>query len=368
MGCDNCINLNFEQEIISKKETSNSLIKDIESQDIKLTEQNKNNNFSTILSISTKKSQKIQEDKFNCEVLAKINRYRFKHGVEELTLDEDISKISQRYAEKLARESELELSGNKYQGKELGEIIFTCYNNITPKELVDIWYKQGSKNYNYKKEPKISNNFTQLIWKNSKFFGIGHILTREDKLYIVANFYPEGNIKGQFLKNIFPITKKTEENDSFYSSTTTFLEEALFAHNELRLKHNAPPLILNPNLSILAQAHAETLAKEKKMVFSNNKLKNEKIGENLYKGTNNCNGEEVSSFWYKGNKKYNFKNVEKNDFNDSEINFFTQMIWKNTKEVGFGFYNDAKGNFYVVANYFPCGNIQGEYQNNVFPH
>ena len=45
-----------------------------------------------------------------------------------------------------------------------------------------------------------------------------------------------------------------------------------------------PPLVLNPNLTILAQSHAENLAKEKKFMFSDNKLKNEKIGENIYIG------------------------------------------------------------------------------------
>ena len=371
MGCDNCVNLNKEEEITTKKEASKPLINDLDPKDIILNEQNKkNNNFSTILNSNSKKSHNIQEDQFNSEVLLEINKYRLKHGVEELILDEKISKISQKYAEKLARESELELSGNKYEDKDLGEIIFECQDeNITPKELVDIWYNKGSENYNYKKEPNISNNFTQLIWKSSKLFGIGHILTRDNKLYIVANFYPEGNIKGQFLKNIFPPkVKKKEENDSFYSVTTTFLEEALFAHNELRARHNVPPLFLNPNLSILAQNHADNLAKEKKLVFSNNKLKDEKIGENLFIGSNSCNGEEVTSFWYRGIQKYDFKNVEENDFNNDEINFFTQMIWKNTREVGFGFSNDKKGNIYIVANYFPCGNIKGQYKNNVLPY
>ena len=43
------------------------------------------------------------------------------------------------------------------------------------------------------------------------------------------------------------------------------------------------------------------------------------------------------------------------------------MIWKSTKEVGFGNKLDDKGNFYVVANFYPCGNIKGQYQQNVFP-
>ena len=63
---------------------------------------------------------------------------------------------------------------------------------------------------------------------------------------------------------------------------------------------------------------------------------------------------------------YNFENINENK-NNEEINNFTQLIWKNTKEVGFGYSIDKKGNFYAVANYFPCGNIKGQYQNNVLP-
>ena len=74
-------------------------------------------------------------------------------------------------------------------------------------------------------------------------FGLGHAVTKENKYYIVANFFPEGNIKGQFLKNVFPLVNQSETN-SVYSLNTKFLEEILHSHNELRLKHNSPPLVL----------------------------------------------------------------------------------------------------------------------------
>jgi hypothetical protein len=94
------------------------------------------------------------------------------------------------------------------------------------------------------------------------------------------------------------------------------------------------------------------------------KEKNKKMGENFYFSKNNCSGEDVTLFWYKGKNKYNFEKgiIQKND---EEINNFTQLIWKSTKEVGFGFTNDEEGNFYVLALYSPKGNINGEYKNNI---
>ena len=366
MGCENCLNSNEENEMeIQNKRNDNSLNEE------KANIIKNNKTFSGSLRKSQQNFKKIidiNSELFNSEVLETINQYRFKHGLEELTMEEEINKISQKYSEKLARESELELSGNKYNGKELGEIIFCYKEGISPKELIDMWYINEAKNYDYKKEPKVPSNFTQLIWKNSKSIGIGHTLTKDNKLYIVINFFPGGNIKGEFLKNIFPPLSHRKYSTSEQAQNSKFLEEVLLAHNELRIRHNSPPLILNPILIKLAQNHSEALSKEEKLINSNNKLKNQKIGENLFMSKNSCSGEEVTSYWYRGIKKYNFNNLQNNNENDIEINNFTQMIWKSTKEVGFGYSFDKKGNFYVVANYYPCGNIKGEYINNVLSY
>ena len=372
MGCNYCLNNLREPELISREKTeenspwknntnTNSLYKETITTSQNGKESNENKKKKKI----PKKILTETKDFFGIEILEEINKYRLKDGVDELIFDEKISKISQKYAEKCAREKELELSENKYNNEDLGEIIFCYTNELTPKEIVDIWYNHGSHNYNYNKEPEISNDFTQLIWQNSKLFGLGHAITKENKNYIVANFFPQGNIKGQFLKNVFPLINQSETN-SVYSIHTKFLEEILNSHNELRLKHNSPPLILSPNLSTLAQKKVEEMAKKEIKNYKNEINKNN-YGINYFISKNNCTGDEVTSFWYEGINKYNFKNKENKNKNDEKINSFTQLIWKNTKEVGFGYSNDDKGNFYVVAYYFPCGNIKGEYKNNVFP-
>ena len=64
--------------------------------------------------------------------------------------------------------------------------------------------------------------------------------------------------------------------------------------------------------------------------------------------------------WYNEYKQYNF------DLNKYQkgTTHFTQLVWKATKEVGFGFYfnND---NFSSVALYYPCGNALREFSANV---
>ena len=64
--------------------------------------------------------------------------------------------------------------------------------------------------------------------------------------------------------------------------------------------------------------------------------------------------------WYEEKKNY-FKNSNKYSKNTSH---FTQMIWKSTTDVGFGF--KKKGDYYYgVAFYYPPGNVLGEYKENV---
>ena len=54
-------------------------------------------------------------------------------------------------------------------------------------------------------------------------------------------------------------------------------------------------------------------------------------------------------------------------FSVSGCGHFTQVVWKGSKEVGIGkaFGND--GRVFVVANYYPAGNILGKFKDNVFP-
>jgi hypothetical protein len=46
---------------------------------------------------------------------------------------------------------------------------------------------------------------------------------------------------------------------------------------------------------------------------------------------------------------------------------FSQLIWNDKKEVGFGWAQSSNGTIYVVGVFFPCGNVKGKYLDNVFP-
>ena len=74
--------------------------------------------------------------------------------------------------------------------------------------ICDEWYKE-SENYNYKlnKFQKGTGHFTQMIWKDTKEVGFG--LKKKDNInYVVAYYYPSGNIFNEFISNVnFPKDK-----------------------------------------------------------------------------------------------------------------------------------------------------------------
>lgn len=44
---------------------------------------------------------------------------------------------------------------------------------------------------------------------------------------------------------------------------------------------------------------------------------------------------------------------------------FTQVVWKNSKEFALSFYKEDRS-IYAVGVYFPAGNVEDEYLENVF--
>ena len=137
------------------------------------------------------------------------------------------------------------------------------------------------------------------------------------------------------------------------------ISKALEMHNQKRAHHEAPPLNINNELNLLAQEYSENLGKKKKPIHII--YKDEFLGENIYiyKGKD-FNVESMVNAWYDEGKIYdnNSLNYQKN------TSHFTQMIWKETSEVGFGF--KRRGNiYYGVAFYYPPGNTLGEFKDNI---
>ena len=86
-------------------------------------------------------------------------------------------------------------------------------------------------------------------------------------------------------------------------------------------------------------------------------------GENLYMTTatdREYSGRNASQAWYEEIQLYTYAPINSgaNDF--AAIGHYTQMIWKNTTEVGMALAVSKSGATYVVARYSPPGNFVGE--------
>ncbi|XP_029360578.1 GLI pathogenesis-related 2, like isoform X2 [Echeneis naucrates] len=122
------------------------------------------------------------------------------------------------------------------------------------------------------------------------------------------------------------------------SASKQFAEEVLQCHNEYRKKHQASPLKLSSKLSREAARYAESLASTRILKHSV-ESSGGRCGENLAWASYDQSGH------------------------------FTAMVWKSTKELGVGKATASDGSSFVVARYFPAGNItnQGHFENNVLP-
>lgn len=119
--------------------------------------------------------------------------------------------------------------------KDIGQNLFcrvtnTLVSDVTGQEVTVYWYS-AVKQYDFSNEPdrlranvnagnrcysKKSENwdtndnlsfpghFTQLVWANSKHFGLGKARSRSGKIVVVAHYAPVGNICGAYLQNVLP--------------------------------------------------------------------------------------------------------------------------------------------------------------------
>lgn len=151
------------------------------------------------------------------EVLKTHNYYRARHGVPPLEISDRVNRMAQAHAEKLAAVGGLHVGIPILDGVPVGENLTMLAIPYGPlridtkeaaKDAVKRWYS-GKVFYNPKKlnfGPD-SGAFTQVVWKDTRRLGVG-IATSADqrRLWIVANYYPAGNIMfpGAYEKNVLP--------------------------------------------------------------------------------------------------------------------------------------------------------------------
>jgi len=89
----------------------------------------------------------------------------------------------------------------------------------------------------------------------------------------------------------------------------------------------------------------------------------ENCGQSLAVSVTELSGNKVSQMWYEEQEHYNYNSPGWNQYCTN----FTQMTWRSTQRVGVGRAKRPGGGMqYIVAHYYPAGNI-GSFRNNVKP-
>ena len=325
MGCKPCCIRTFSENNTVEFNNNTNIImdqtKDIISSKLKINELDNN----------LPKEEKIMNSylnnyKYSYEILEQINKYRKRHKVSPLNTHNEINILAQKHSDKIARENFIEFSNNKYNNLELGEIIFCFNDSMSPEKIISSFYEEESTKYNYNNKNPTPSNFTQIIWKNSKFIGIGFSKTKENIIYTVINFYPPGNIKNEFLSNVFP--PEYEERKSSINNTSEikidFLEDFLNKNNEYREKHGVPLLNLNASLTTKAIEYANLMSNNNCIINKEIEYLGEKCGKNIcVKKNENFDAKDICDEWYSEIKDYDFYDIKKND--KEKVKNFAQL-------------------------------------------
>ena len=154
-----------------------------------------------------------------------------------------------------------------------------------------------------------------------------------------------------------------------------FQEEILARHNEYRAQHGVPPLKWSDAIAKYARTRADTIVQQEGLNAGHAGLSSS-YGENLYWAGSSGSGsatpaakaiaDKAVQSWYDEVKIYDFS---KPGFSGA-VGHFTQLVWKNTTEVGCAVYSLQGSKWletYVVCDYQAPGNVMGQFPANVPP-
>lgn len=152
---------------------------------------------------------------FIVDCLCWHNEYRARHNSPAMSISMKLCVSAQEWANHLASRNELYFCPSRISGFNFGQNIFCCVEtslmlSISGQEVATYWYS-SMKRYDYGKKPSLlhtninSGHFSQIVWKNTKYMGVGKSVSTTGKIFVV----------GEFLKVI--------ENEKYQTFSSRFL-------------------------------------------------------------------------------------------------------------------------------------------------
>ena len=155
-------------------------------------------------------------------------------------------------------------------------------------------------------------------------------------------------------KDINEIDKYTNNNnlEKIYNTI-------LKIHNDIRQKNKHEKIKLIDKLTQIAQKTADNFDILEESNFQIENYNNKPLGINYEKfNEDNSKIKDICEKWINEGNKKQIKNF-------SKIKHLTQIIWKNTEEIGIGYSELNNKEKILVILYYPAGNIFEEFDNNI---
>lgn len=144
-------------------------------------------------------------NKFEYQCLAAHNSLRTRHGAAKLTWSEQARNRAQATADAISKDGRFNHKINKDLQQNILMASSTYAKQITAQAATKEWYSEIHF-YNFTKggyQPK-ARHFTRVIWNSSRYLGCAKAVSG-NTIVIVADYYPKGNVKGEFRANVFPV-------------------------------------------------------------------------------------------------------------------------------------------------------------------
>lgn len=311
---------------------------------------------------------------FSADTLGRHNTYRRMHGARPLQLRPKIARHAQCWADQLATDDRMSPNPDR----RYGENIYTCSGfEPTGFHVSDAWYAENEdKCYDYDKAEftPAAAHFTTMVWRETRQLGVGIALSATGRYYVVASYWPVGNVRQQFAENVLPPKQRTGVSIGWAHLTrpcaklcasrfNQFQLGFLCEQNDWRTLHSAESLRLNADLCEEAQKWADHLAAANEVTY----MALSWYGQNIDylkataatdKGRPIEPDDRPLRRWYSELRQYGGKLTP-------QTSHFTQMVWRSSRDLGVGVARSRTGEVYTVAHYFPPGNIEGMQDRNV---
>jgi len=138
------------------------------------------------------------------KVFSEHRKYRQIHNTEDIIiLSQKLCEKANEKISKLIEKDDGEFIDDENE-EELGANLFiSSQGKVDVIKICESWYNEKDKyDFGKSKYQKGTGHFTQMIWKETKEVGFGYGISKSNKFYFLAYYYPAGNEIGKFKENV----------------------------------------------------------------------------------------------------------------------------------------------------------------------